>query len=467
MKTLNLLKNAVCKTKHLALLVLLMFMYTSVRADVLIIDGDHASLTSTATTTANDYSYTADNSESYTIKMYKVKYQPLGSGGDAATNNLSTGKTIMIGKSGAYMYNTTAFGNKITGFKVYSNSIASTSVQISVCFSSSSITSLCGSPAYSATLSTKDHVYDLTSNLSDGDKYFYLQVVSDHNAQLQIEVTFETCDKEVTPAAGTKTNVSTITFNKSKVATCSATAANRQVTATITPASCYAVPSSTRLTVTGTSASYVSGPTDNGDGTYSFVYQYAQNATGTSTFAASLDTKTTYTVSYNAGSTTHTGGNAISGSHANDTKTCDTNLTLPGVTFTTTGYTQTGWTKTDGGSKTNNLSGSYTSNQAQTFYPAWTVNNYTVTWKVDGEVYTPSDSGGTDGSSSVNYGSKVSTLPTPPDPNDHCGSRFMGWTTTEIYTDDDPPAVLFTTAGSAPTAEGNQTFYAVFADYAE
>lgn len=465
------MKKTIFNFKKVLLFVGLMMMATTTWADVLIIraGADTGGPTVTDyTTSENTYTFAAESpnsSDTYSVVMKYVKQQTINA---YATNCFKcSDKAIIMDKSnGGYIRNTTAFGNKITKFEVYANYGASTSAVVKVCFSSTALDAYDDTNEKTVTMSTVDRVYEVTDFGTD-KKYFWLKTTSAAHSQIQIKVTFETCDKEVTPAAGTKTNVSTISFDKSKVATCSSTATNRQITATITPASCYAVPSSTRLTVTGTSASYVSGPTDNGDGTYSFVYQYAQNATGTSTFAASLDTKTTYTVSYNAGSTTYTGGNAISGSHANDTKTCGTNLTLPGVTFTTTGYTQTGWTKTDGGSKTNNLSGSYTSNQAQTFYPAWTVNSYTVTWKVDGEVYTPSDSGGTDGSESVNYGSKVSTLPTPPDPNDHCGSRFMGWTTTEIYTDDDPPAVLFTTAGSAPTAEGNQTFYAVFADYAE
>lgn len=281
---------------------------------------------------------------------------------------------------------------------------------------------------------------------------------------VQIYKQESSCTNNVTPAEGTKTNVSAMTFSSESVATCSETAADRQVTVTITPASCYTVPSSTRLTPTGTSAGYVSGPTDNGNGTYSFVYQFAQNATGTSTFSASLSTKTTYTVQYNAGATTCTGGNAITGSHDNDTKTCGTNLTLPGETFHTTGYTQTGWTKTSCGTKTNNLGGSYTSDAAQTFYPVWTVNSYTVTWMVNGEEYTAG------GSTSVNYGSHVETLPTAPTPS--CGDKFMGWTTTNIGSvgqATDAGLNLFTTAGGAPTisAEGDVTYYAVFADYDE
>lgn len=286
-------------------------------------------------------------------------------------------------------------------------------------------------------------------------------MLSDITIEYEDSPVTPSCSNNVTPAEGTKTNVSAMTFSSASVATCSETAADRQVTVTITPSSCYSVPSSTRLSVTGTSADYVSGPTDNGNGTYSFVYRFAKDATGTSTFSASLSTKTTYTVQYNAGATTCTGGNAITGSHADDTKTCGTNLTLPGETFHATGYTQTGWTKSSCGSQTNGLGGSYTSNAEQTFYPVWTVNSYTVTWMVNGEEYTAG------GSTSVNYGSHVATLPTAPTPS--CGDKFMGWTTTNIGSvgqATDAGLNLFTTAGGAPTisAEGDVTYYAVFAD---
>ena len=88
--------------------------------------------------------------------------------------------------------------------------------------------------------------------------------------------------------------------------------------------------------------------------------------------------KRTYTVQFAAGSTPANGG-AITGSHANATKTCGKDLTLPGVTFYSTGYTQIGWAKSDGGSHSNNLSGKYTSDKEQTFYPEWQINTYNVT----------------------------------------------------------------------------------------
>lgn len=161
------------------------------------------------------------------------------------------------------------------------------------------------------------------------------------------------------------------------------------------------------------------------------------------------------TVSYAKGSTTHTGGNAINGSHANSTKVCSTNLTLPGVVFTTTGYTQDGWATSDGGSKIYDLSATnYATEGDATLYPHWTANKYTVTWSVNGSTYTTTEN--------VTYNTKTSTPANPSVPGECTGSTFMGWTATENYTGDSAPGDLFN--GTTPTITGNKTFYAVFAD---
>lgn len=102
------------------------------------------------------------------------------------------------------------------------------------------------------------------------------------------------------------------------------------------------------------------------------IFGYAQPKLKSITL--SLPVVSTYTVSYNAGS-----GAGITGSHANDTKTHDVALTLPGETFHRTGYTQTGWSTSNGGAQTHALGGSYTTNADQTFYPVWTVKTTTIT----------------------------------------------------------------------------------------
>ena len=127
------------------------------------------------------------------------------------------------------------------------------------------------------------------------------------------------------------------------------------------------------------------------------------------------------TITYSKGSNTYTGGNTISGSHANDTKECGSNLTLPGATFTTTGYTQDGWATSDGGSKVYNLSATnYSTEGDATLYPHWSANNYTVTWMSNGSQHT---------TTSVSYGSKP-TFPSAPSTCDATSTTFIGWTKT-------------------------------------
>ena len=94
-----------------------------------------------------------------------------------------------------------------------------------------------------------------------------------------------------------------------------------------------------------------------------------------------------------------------------------------------------------------------------TLYAKWEeLTMYTVTWKVNGATYTA----GTP-STSVEDGSKVTTLPTAPTVCDD-DLTFMGWTNAPIEgTQVAAPAVLFTTAGAAPAVTGNVTYHAVFA----
>lgn len=94
-----------------------------------------------------------------------------------------------------------------------------------------------------------------------------------------------------------------------------------------------------------------------------------------------------------------------------------------------------------------------------TLYAKWEeLTMYTVTWKVNGATYTA----GTP-STSVEDGSKVTTLPTAPTVCDD-DLTFMGWTDAAIEgTQVSAPAVLFTTNGAAPAVTGNVTYHAVFA----
>ena len=85
------------------------------------------------------------------------------------------------------------------------------------------------------------------------------------------------------------------------------------------------------------------------------------------------------------------------------------------------------------------------------------LQHYTVNWMVNGNPY----SEGTP-STDVAEGESVETLPTTPAA---IGDKvFMGWTNATIDgTQDDAPAVLFTSAAEAPAVTANTTYYAVFA----
>ena len=87
----------------------------------------------------------------------------------------------------------------------------------------------------------------------------------------------------------------------------------------------------------------------------------------------------------------------------------------------------------------------------------------TVTWLVNGEVYTAGNP-----TISVNEGGVVSVLPTSPKSCDKISNQFVGWSEYEIsgYTDD-IPTDLFSTADDAPDITQNTTFHAVFAQLEE
>ena len=136
------------------------------------------------------------------------------------------------------------------------------------------------------------------------------------------------CSNSVALSKGSATNGTVNTISSASVATCSATASDRRVTVTITPAACYDAP--TNLTWTKSSGTVAAtkrnGPTDNGDGTYSYVYEFAQNDNGTGTFGVTCTAKAAgKTVNFDAGP-------GVSAS-SSLTETCDgSGVTLPSVT---------------------------------------------------------------------------------------------------------------------------------------
>ena len=88
---------------------------------------------------------------------------------------------------------------------------------------------------------------------------------------------------------------------------------------------------------------------------------------------------------------------------------------------------------------------------------------YTVTWYVNGAVYTSGSP-----TTSVNKGGVVTKLPTAPKSCDEISNQFVGWSE-EVIEDsqDNVPTDLFSTANDAPDITQNTTFHAVFAQLEE
>ncbi len=155
-----------------------------------------------------------------------------------------------------------------------------------------------------------------------------------------------------------------------------------------------------------------------------------------------------YTISYAAG-TVPTGGVSISGSKSNETKTYGVSFTLPSsAVFTTTGYTQKGWATSSLGSKSYELGGSYTTNAAQTFYPYWNPNSYSITY-LDGGGSDFSGTHETDYPTTHTYGTETS-LKSASKPS----YRFDGW-----FDNSDCTGSAITTLG-ATAYTSNITLYA-------
>lgn len=154
-----------------------------VEEKVLIIDA--SKLSSTATTKDVTYTY-----QGVDVVFSKGAKQQGVSGSNAF--NSGANSAILIGKSGSYIYNKTAISGVIKKFEIFANGSASAKVSVGVNFSSSAITKYDSkaSNTYAATLSTVDHVYDCSSKLPADAKYFWYQVTSDKNSQVQFRITY-------------------------------------------------------------------------------------------------------------------------------------------------------------------------------------------------------------------------------------------------------------------------------------
>ena len=154
----------------------------------------------------------------------------------------------------------------------------------------------------------------------------------------------------------------------------------------------------------------------------------------------------TFTVTFNKGSVS-----GATGSDQTATKTGGVNLALPNSAtantyFTKTGYTVTGWSINADGSTTDYaLGATYSTEAADTLYPVWTANTYTVTY-----AYNSATSGNSVSSASYTVDGIRVSLPSPA----KTGFTFEGWYSNVGLT------TLVGGAGGSYTPTANVTLYA-------
>ena len=148
----------------LSLSALLISMAGMAASAVTLLDGTAEGLTGTATAaetiiTQNDFSYTISKGGKKIASSGTNKFEGMG-------------EAIFIGKSGAYIYNNTPFGEGIESFELYSNKGASAKVSVSVSFSVNPITAeqTAEDSIWTATLSTVDSLSSVT--VPAVDRYF-------------------------------------------------------------------------------------------------------------------------------------------------------------------------------------------------------------------------------------------------------------------------------------------------------
>lgn len=147
----------------------------------IVLDGSSLGLTSTATS--------SEESKTYGGVTYKVS-SGAKTQSSSGNNRFNANSAILIGKSGAYIYNSTALPGTITKLEVFANNTASAKVSVGVKFATSAITTWNATGAWTATLSTLNHVYDASSAIVSGANYFRYQVTNANNSQIQIRITY-------------------------------------------------------------------------------------------------------------------------------------------------------------------------------------------------------------------------------------------------------------------------------------
>ncbi|MGN0032661.1 MAG: T9SS type A sorting domain-containing protein [Candidatus Limimorpha sp.] len=141
--------------------------------------------TNTTTQTIEGYSYTFSQG----AKKTSVP--------STAQNHFTNSEAILIGKNGAFIYNTTPFEYGITKLEIYSKKGASEKVSVAVCFSSEEITEFIDEDnTWKSILYKNDSVYEVTKNIQSETKFFRYQVTNSYNSQIQFRITYLEPDTE-------------------------------------------------------------------------------------------------------------------------------------------------------------------------------------------------------------------------------------------------------------------------------
>lgn len=184
-----------------------------------------------------------------------------------------------------------------------------------------------------------------------------------------------------------------------------------------------------------------SGWTGSNGTTPSKSVSISKGSTGNKSYTANW-TANKYSVVFNS--------NGGSGTMSNQTHTYGSSLALTSNSFTRTGYTFAGWNTKADGSGTNYTNGQSVSNLVSssggsiTLYAKWTLNNYSITYNLNG-----GSNPSTGVTKSYNVTSSTITLPTPT----RTGYTFGGW-----FTSSSLSGTAVTTIASGST--GNKVYYA-------
>ena len=394
------------------------------------------------------------NSSSATTKM---KYSTLSSGGNLG--DITTGLTLT--KFEAKFWRVYAYGNicdatlfwelykgnsKIsngsessTSFGSWSGNNCSISKTLSIDFLSKTT----GPGSYTIRIYGKltgrsqNNKYDDPSYLGCGDNFWY-----NNNNSGYYSITFTIPSKNLTVAGAANGNTVS--------GTVAGITKGKAYTITATPTIGY---SFSKWTASSGASSITIANANAASTTVTFK-DYANNATVTASFSAK-----TYNVTLDNQGATTAGQASVTATY---------NAAMPSIANNLpnkTGYTFNGYfDAASGGTQYYKADGTsartWNKTANTTLYAQWTLNTYSVKWFVDGKELTGA-------ATTVAHGSKVTTIPEV-DLNTYCeGSDVLaGWTTAPMENASvTAPAQLYKTIDDFPTAEGPQTFYAVFADY--